>query len=458
MSQYRFESWELLMATLSKVSGLGVAELAHTVLPFTLILLSYISYASLAKQFLPSRFLPLFLIVLSLFHMFGGYSQYSQGSFLLTRIWQGKAILLHIIIPFLLSTILTSVKKPSISSYIGLIMISFASIALNPIAVYMIPIPLVGLVGLTFVQNQFRNRRILLLIGGLAPLVLYAIAIRVGIGNSQVFNNPDDLLQFDLQQIAIRFMGQGVLWFTAYMVILFGLFMTKEKTIRLLFVYFPLLLFLTVWNPIFAPYIAKYITSFITYWRVYWFLFIGPGISLAVVYLVQSKRWKLFVALTGFLIMSLFTMGKTFIYADPLLYHPQSTQKISKNHLSVVKFLVRDHPYPSLVLAPEELAISIPQVTTSIRLFWSKSDYLQDFLYRENQRREYNRRLHLAMIYNPGNDMPPEMIRSEVDAFNIDLVVVPSANRELIQKVETANMKLVYDTPGYFYYSLDVTE
>ncbi len=154
MSQYRFESWELVIATLSKVNGLRAAELAHTVLPFMLILLSYISYATLAKRFCPRRYLPLFLIVLSLFHLFGGYSQYSQGSFLLTRIWQGKAILLHILIPYLISSILTSVKKPSKSSFFELSVISFAGIALNPIAVYMIPIPLVGLIGLDFVQNQ----------------------------------------------------------------------------------------------------------------------------------------------------------------------------------------------------------------------------------------------------------------------------------------------------------------
>lgn len=458
MSQYRFESWELLIATISKVSGLGSAELAHTVLPFTLILLSYISYASLAKHFLPKRFLPLFLIVLSLFHMFGGYSQYSQGSFLLTRIWQGKAILLHILIPFLISTTITAVKKPSIYSLIELTVISFAGIALNPIAVYLIPILLVGLVGLDFVQNRFGNQRSFLLIGGLVPLVFYAIAIRIGIGNSQVFNNPDDLFMFVPKQIALRFIGMGVLWFIAYLVILIGLFATKEKTIRLVFVYFPLLLVLTIWNPVFAPYFAKYITSFATYWRVYWLLIIGPGISLAVVCLVQSRRWKLLVALTGYLVLSLFAMGNTFIYADPLLYYPQSTQKISQNHLYAVDYLVRKHSYPSLILAPEELAISIPQLTTSIRLFWSRSDYLQEFLYRENQRKEFNRRLHLEMIYNPGDDMSPQLLRSEVDAFNIDLIVVPDTNNELIQKIETAKLKLVHETPGYFYYSLDGAE
>ncbi len=458
MSQYRFESWELLMSTLSKLSGLKAAELAHTVFPFTLILLSYLSYASLAKHFCPKRFLPLFLIVLSLFHLFGGYSQYSQGSFLLTRIWQGKAVLLHILIPYLISTILTSVKNPSVFAFIQLTAISFAGIALNPIAVYMIPIPLVGLIGIDFIQNKCRNKRTLLLIGGIVPLALFAIAIRVGISNSQVFNNPDDLLQFDPQQIALRFMGLGIFWFAAYMVMLIVLFATKDKTIRLLFVYFPLLLVLTIWNPFFAPYIAKYITSFATYWRVYWFLLIGPGISITVVYLVQSKRWKLLVALTGFLIMSLFAMGKAFLYGDPLLYHPQSTYKISQNHLAAVDYLIQEQPYPTLILAPEELAISVPQLTTSVRLFWSKSDYIQDFLYRENQRREFNRRLHLEMIYNPGNEMPPETIRSEVDAFNIDLVVVPSTNSELIQKVETANMKQVYQTPGYLYYSLNAVE
>lgn len=40
-----------------------------------------------------------FLILVCLLHIFSGYSVYTQGTFLLVRIWQGKAILAAALIP-----------------------------------------------------------------------------------------------------------------------------------------------------------------------------------------------------------------------------------------------------------------------------------------------------------------------------------------------------------------------
>jgi hypothetical protein len=393
-----------------------------------------------------------------MYHIWGGYSPYSQGSFLLTRIWQGKAILLHIILPYLFSILFSYFQKPSNISLGKFCLCCFAAIALNPIAVYMISIPVIGMTGLYIVRKKLPVSHGLLVVGTLIPIVLFAVAIKIGLNPSQVYNNPEDIARFNPLQAFLGFWGKGIWILAGYLISLPVIIKHTNGKVKSFYLYFPAILLLTIWNPILAPYFAKYLTSFATYWRVYWFLPVGMIFGQVVVVLAQEKRY---VSLAGFsvaLVILGITTGGSLIFANPSLFHPPNTSKIPTNDIESINFLKVNYEYPHMIMAPEELAISIPQLPNSIRLFWSRSDYLQDFLYREGNRREFNRRLRLEMIYQEGNEMTPEVIRSEVEAFGIDLIVVPENNTILSEKLSSANFVTISQTPGYKYYSLKSTD
>ncbi len=96
-----FTMWEAFIA---KVSGVHATIVCHTVLPLVLIPLVYIVYLEIGRILLGARqeLLPIFMIFISLFQMFGNTSIYTAETFLMMRTWQGKAMVATYIIPMIL--------------------------------------------------------------------------------------------------------------------------------------------------------------------------------------------------------------------------------------------------------------------------------------------------------------------------------------------------------------------
>lgn len=88
---------------LARVSGIKAVTLAQIAVPLVFIVMTYSIYYQIGSVLLEKRrkMLPLFMIIMELLVLFGGYSTYSAENFLLVRTAQGKAVLCNIVIPFL---------------------------------------------------------------------------------------------------------------------------------------------------------------------------------------------------------------------------------------------------------------------------------------------------------------------------------------------------------------------
>ncbi len=96
-------SWDIYISYLSKLSGFHVTTVAHTIIPTCFLLIGYLVYTYIAKQLFDQRENRLiFLCILSVAFIFGLYSPYSLTFRLLVTLWQGKAVLSSIVIPFLI--------------------------------------------------------------------------------------------------------------------------------------------------------------------------------------------------------------------------------------------------------------------------------------------------------------------------------------------------------------------
>lgn len=89
---------------LARMSGMPAVTVAQVALPIVLIVMAYAIYYLIGLGLFPKRkdMLPLFMILVAVLILFGGYSVYSAENFLLVRTSQGKAVLANIVIPFLL--------------------------------------------------------------------------------------------------------------------------------------------------------------------------------------------------------------------------------------------------------------------------------------------------------------------------------------------------------------------
>lgn len=91
------------IAYLAKISGIQSITVAQVLLPLVLIGMCYGIYYLMAEKLCGEnkRNIPLFMIMVALLIMFGGYSLYTAENFVLVRTSQGKAVIASIIIPLI---------------------------------------------------------------------------------------------------------------------------------------------------------------------------------------------------------------------------------------------------------------------------------------------------------------------------------------------------------------------
>lgn len=93
----------IFMAWLARVSGIHVTILCHSYISMLFLLLMYMIYFQMAKRLFANQKKNqwLFLLVLSIWYLFGNVSIYAAESFAFTRTWQGKSMFPNLIIPYL---------------------------------------------------------------------------------------------------------------------------------------------------------------------------------------------------------------------------------------------------------------------------------------------------------------------------------------------------------------------
>ena len=112
-----FPMWVAFVAV---KAGIHATIVSHVVMPFVLIPLPYLLYYEIGKNLLCSEKageaknnaasdsllhrenLPVFMVIMSLFQIFGNVSIYTNETFFLTRTWQGKAVAGSLVIPAVL--------------------------------------------------------------------------------------------------------------------------------------------------------------------------------------------------------------------------------------------------------------------------------------------------------------------------------------------------------------------
>lgn len=88
-------------AFVSVRAGMHATIVSHVVMPLVLIPLTYLLYYEIGRNVFRRENLPVFMIIMALFQIFGNVSIYTNETFFLTRTWQGKAVAGALVIPAL---------------------------------------------------------------------------------------------------------------------------------------------------------------------------------------------------------------------------------------------------------------------------------------------------------------------------------------------------------------------
>ncbi|MDE7286849.1 MAG: hypothetical protein K2N55_08440, partial [Lachnospiraceae bacterium] len=132
-----FPIWE---AYIGSMSGIHATIICHSVAPLLLIPLTYILYNLLGRQLLKEKkeLLPMFMVLIALWQMFGNISIYTTETFFLTRTWQGKSFAGNFVIPAVIWIFLCLMEEKNtgrIGFWILLTCLNFAGGASSSLAI-----------------------------------------------------------------------------------------------------------------------------------------------------------------------------------------------------------------------------------------------------------------------------------------------------------------------------------
>ncbi len=136
-SRYAFSALMIFFAYLSKITRIHPLIIAHTIIPVLFISISYILWWEIGKfLFKEKEKRWMLFLLINVINVFGNTSVFTQSSFLLFRIWQGKALLPNVILPAFLLSFMKLYKKSAVKmQWLMLFIIALAACCCSSMAV-----------------------------------------------------------------------------------------------------------------------------------------------------------------------------------------------------------------------------------------------------------------------------------------------------------------------------------
>lgn len=120
--------WPVYVAFLSKLTGVYPTVMFHAVLPPIIMGLMCIVYYLLAEEFFTGETAHknIFICFVALLHVYGYFSVYTQATFTMIRLWQGKATIAAVGIPCLLWLFFKLYEEQSKTNFLLLLIVNIA--------------------------------------------------------------------------------------------------------------------------------------------------------------------------------------------------------------------------------------------------------------------------------------------------------------------------------------------
>lgn len=167
--------WTMYVAICCRIADAAPAVFSHTVFPFFMIIICYAVYAMIGRVLFRGDMekVFLFLIFVSVLHIWDYTSTHTLGSMILLRIWQGKAIVAGFIIPVLLYLFYQILRQKKNGRYIAaLYPVSFAGSLMSGIGIVVVPV-LLAVYGLIELWHGKNFRRTLAIWLAAVPCGIY---------------------------------------------------------------------------------------------------------------------------------------------------------------------------------------------------------------------------------------------------------------------------------------------
>lgn len=179
--RHALASMPMWIAYIARVSGIHSTIVAHSIMGLLFIPVLYMIYYQCGVILLGNdrKRIPIFMIFVSIMYIFGNVSIYTDATFMLTRTWQGKAILANIVIAAITWLLLAIYETDNLDKelrlgyWITLFLVNIVAAMCSTASVFLAAM-LIGMSGLIMSILKKDIQVILRLLITCVPLVAYA--------------------------------------------------------------------------------------------------------------------------------------------------------------------------------------------------------------------------------------------------------------------------------------------
>lgn len=452
---YDFQIWELFMAIISNIFHLEAVTMMHTVCLPWLLLISSSAFMLLGDVLTKGNVKKsmYFFTLLTIFHLFGGYAVYSEGSFLLSRIWQGKAVYLNVVLPVMIALILSNIRKDL--QYFGILILLcvLTGIALNPTSMYVMGFELLFMTIVLTCINR-KKRYLLHIIPSILTVIFFTLMIylRASKFDGQIEAASSTTTTF-VKDTFLNFFGTGKTYILLYIIAIIIIALLGDTVSKVYTIYTPLALLLSVWNPWLGRLVAEHVTMVPSYWRVFWLIPFGPAIILACLLLYErAKKFRFLQA--GCLLISVAALslpGKWMFTSNNLFIKCNNVEKIPDEVISFGEIILLENNEP-VILSCDAFSTTLRQKYTETELIFSRYQYILDlFLYRGEQQ-QAEERTYLMNVVNGSTD-DYSRLESLLQKYCVDYVITKYGHTNLEQTLKQNGWQIKVQSPSYQLYS-----
>jgi hypothetical protein len=291
---YRLQSWELLLGAFSWLTGIPAIYCFHWVAAALAALLLPFAHARLFRLLVP-RLWPWAVAASLVVLVATGETHRWYGNFAFVRIWQGKSLLVSILLPLVAAFAMEYMARPTGRRWLLLCAVQIAAVGANVTALW--AAPAVALAGLVCAMEPTWKSLRSAALGALASSYILAAGAFAKKGVSAFVVPEEAVFNFGergdlLLQALVEVLGKGHLLLFSLVTITLAWTLAPPGLGRRFAVGMPLAVWGLLLNPLVAPLVFKQVTG-PAYWRLLWSLPLPILMSLVLISPLRLKgRFK----------------------------------------------------------------------------------------------------------------------------------------------------------------------
>jgi hypothetical protein len=412
---YRLGSYDVLVATLARITGVDHLTVAYLILPSVFAAFCVLAWAYLLRRIVPARW-PSVLLILFLCVMALGEAHRAYGNFAFVRMFQGKAILATAMVPVIAGSALLFARHGGLRRWLLLFAAQIAALGASASALFLAPAAAAfGLAG-GWSADAPSSRRFA------AGMLGSAYVFGAGWAIASVTHGGQALVSSSPMPAIPQILGDTWGWWSTRLLLiaLLAAWAFVRDPVRARYFSAGAFFFLlAVLNPYTIRVVADRFVGVYTYWRLTWALplplllavLLDGVIERALRLRSRALAASTCIALAGFAIAFGWCFGTLRSANDVTLGLPGI--KVAPVEYGMAARIVRDVPEEGTVLAPEEVSVWLPTFVVHPELLGVRALYLGRAFSPEDAARRSS-----LMRYVAGQYRPPDSAAWFADALH----------------------------------------